>query len=75
MRWLALLLIAGCVSDPVLLGSNWERICYEYPYKSITNQTRTWLRYEGIVEQRGWIITPEWLNANCETVPGSHLSK
>ncbi len=74
MRWRVLLLVflGGCASSPRLLGSPWERICYNAPYRRITPQLRGWLRQEGVVEQRGWTITPEWLNANCETVPGRH---
>ena len=72
MRWWLALLLSGCATPPLLLGSNWERICYEAPYQTITPQMKTWLRQEGVVEQRGWTITPDWLNANCETVPGLH---
>lgn len=74
MRWLSLLLIGGCATTPVLLSSNWERLCYDAPVSRITPQHKDWLRQEGVVEQRGWTITPEWLNANCETVPGRHRS-
>lgn len=73
MRWgLTLLLLSGCATTPTLLGSNWERICYDAPYRRITPQLVDWLRQEGVVEHRGWTITPEWLNANCDTVPGRH---
>ena len=73
MRWVGLLLVlTGCASTPVVLGSPWERLCYEAPYQHITPQLKTWLRQEGVVEQRGWQITPAWLNANCDTVPGRH---
>lgn len=71
MRWLGVLLLTGCASRPILFGSNWERICYNAPYETITPDLRAWLRREGVVEQRGWTITPEWLNANCDTVPGA----
>ena len=75
MRWgfALLVLCAGCMTpQPTLLGSNWERICYDAPVARITKQHRSWLRQEGVVEQHGWTITPEWLNANCDTVPGRH---
>ena len=72
MRWMAWLLVAGCAHAPVLLGSNWERICYDAPVTRITQQQRQWLQQEGVHEHRGWTITPEWLNANCDTVPGRH---
>ena len=73
MRWLGLVLCVGCATaPPALIASPWERLCYDAPYRRITPQLTTWLRQEGVVEQRGWIITPEWLNAQCDTVPGRH---
>ena len=72
MKWLWFLLITGCAHVPILLGSNWERICYDAPYRAITPQVKSWLRQEGVVEQHGWKITSEWLNANCETMPSAH---
>ena len=72
MRWVVLLCCAGCAMP--VYGSNMERLCAEAPYRAITQQHREWLRQEGVIEQRGWTITPEWLNEMCETVPGSRLS-
>ena len=73
MRWVVLLLVlSGCATTPVLLGSNWERICYEAPYTVVADEVKVWLRQEGVVEQRGWTITPDWLNETCTTVPGRH---
>ena len=73
MRWgVLLLLLVGCAHTPVLLGSAWERICYDSPVRRITTEHRQWLRQEGVVEQRGWTITPAWLNETCTTVPGVH---
>lgn len=80
MRWLVLLLmLSGCASAPILLGSNWERICYDSPYadhQPIPAQVIQWLHYEGAHDGfHGWQVTPDWLNANCEVVPGAHQAR
>ena len=69
-----LLTLSGCHPKPVLFGSNWERICSRAPYRDpVSEESIQWLRQEGVVQGlHGWQVNAQWLNANCETVPGAH---